>query len=300
MDTEIRNPVLRFVVYGHVVLAVGAAAQVWWVDELLSLHVSPRLIAFAALITFVAYGAMRLLRMNVPDLVGSGVMIWYRLNARLMIALVALCAVGAVAIGWPMRWAIVHALWLPGLVAAAYTLPLSFAGGRPIGLRRIPLLKAFIIAYVWASAVVLLPGMIQLDGDTYLRSDMYWVAAIWCAFFVAIAIAFDVRDLPYDHPSLRTLPQVFGARGAKVIAILMLLPLLWMLVVMVVIGYYPIESGWREPQVEWAHALPAIGLVAVAVLIARADHGRPWWYWSLLLDGSLILLPLLSWIGSLL
>ena len=129
---------------------------------------------------------------------------------------------------------------------------------------------------------------------------MWWVAAIWCAFFVAIAIAFDVRDLPYDHPSLRTLPQVFGARGAKVIAILMLLPVLWMLLVMVVISYYPIESGWRDPRVEWSIALPVIGLVAVAVLIVRANHGRPWWYWSLLLDGSLILLPLLSWIGSLL
>ncbi len=300
MEQEIKNPVLRFVVYGHVVLALGAAAQVWWVDELMSLDASPRLIAFAALITFAAYGAMRLLRMNAPDLTGSAIMGWYRTHARTVLVLVWASALAALIIGWPLRAFIGDALWLPGLLAMAYVLPLKFTGGRPLGLRRIPVLKAFIIAYVWSSLVVIFSSTMELNGEIFRQRDMLWVAAIWCAFFLAIAIAFDVRDLPYDLPSLRTLPQVFGARGAKVIAILMLLPLLWMLIVMVVMSYYPIESGWREPEVEWSFALPVVGLVLIAVMIAWAKPARPWWYWTLLLDGSLVLLPALAWIGGLL
>lgn len=298
MDTEIRNPVLRFVVHGHVVLALGAAAQVWWVSELLRLQASPRLLAFVACGTFSVYGAMRLLRMDLPGLAKSPVMQWYRANKRAMIALVCVSALCAAVIGWPMRSGIIGSLWLPGVLAAAYTLPLSLSRGNPIGLRRIPLLKAFLIGFVWSSVIVLLPAFGDPINTPFINPDIWWMVAIWGAFISAIAIAFDVRDLPFDLPSLRTIPQLFGPIGAKVIAIIMLLPMLWLLLIMAVIGYYPIEPDWRLAEVQWEFVLPAIGLALLAIAIAFAKPGRPWWYWSLLLDGSLIVLPLLTFVGD--
>lgn len=299
MQAEIKNPVLRFVVHGHVVLALGAAAQVWWTDDLLHMHADARLIGFVALAALAAYGTMRLLRMNVPELGGSATMIWYRTHARIMVALVSVSAIAAIALGWPLRGLIVHALWLPGLLAAFYILPMGITRGRPIGLRRIPFLKALIIAFVWASIAVVLPGTFELDGSPFISDDIWWIMSIWLSYFLAIAIAFDIRDLPYDLPSLHTIPQVFGARGAKFMAVLLLVPLLIMLAVMTAIAYYPFEPGWREPGIDLSLALPILGVLYTMVLVVLAGAQRPWWFYELLLDGSLILLPLLSWIGSL-
>lgn len=299
MEREIKNPVLRFLVYGHVWLALGAAAQVWWANEFLNMHADARLIAFVALASLAAYCSMRLLRMNAPGLEHSPIMHWYRINQRVMLVLVGLALVGAVLIGWPFREMIIHALWLPGLLAALYTLPLVLTGGQPMGLRRIPFLKAFVIAFVWAGLAVVLPDTHEYQGDPFFSSDTLWFASIWAGFFFALAIVFDIRDLPHDRPSLRTFPQVFGQRWAKVIAGITLLPMLFMFLVMVTFSYYPIEPGWREPRVDWSLFLPTAGLAFALVLIAKADPKRPWWYWAILLDGLLILLPLLSWIGGL-
>lgn len=300
MLAEIKNPVLRFVVNGHVVLALGAAAQLWWVNEFLYLYAEKRLVGFVALATFAAYGTMRLMRMNVAELAGSPTMVWYRRHARIMSILVGASAVGAGLIGWPMRSTIGHALWLPALLAAFYVLPLGITGGHAIGLRRIPFLKAFIIAFVWASATVILPGTSEREGTPFTSVDVWWFMSIWFGFILSIAIVFDIRDLPYDPPSLRTFPQVFGQRRAKAIAILALLPMLVMLLTMVALAYYPIETGWREPGIDWGILLPAIGLLFTGALIVLADQDRPWWYWALLLDGQLILLPFLFRIGGLL
>ncbi len=299
MQVEIKNPVMRFVVHGHLVLALGAASQVRWVNDLVHMHADGRLIAFVALAVFAAYGSMRLLRMNVPELEGSSTMIWYRAHSRLMVGLAGACAIGAMVIGWPVRSLIFHALWLPGLLAGFYILPLGFTGGRPIGLRRIPFLKGFIIAFVWASVAVVLPGTSVLDGSPFISGDVWWIMSIWLCYFLAIAIAFDIRDLPYDPPALRTIPQVFGARGAKFIAILLLIPLLIMLAVMTAITYYPFETGWREPGIDFSLALPILGVLFTGVLVAVAGAQRPWWLYTVLLDGSLILLPALSWLGGL-
>lgn len=298
MRTGIGNTVLRSMVHGHVLLASGAAAQVWWADELLHLHAGARLIAFAALATFAAYGAMRLLRMDVPGLSGSATMVWYRARARTMALFVGASAIAAAVIGWSSRSLIVHALWLPALLAACYILPVALTRGRPIGLRRVPFLKAFIIAFVWASMAVVLPGS-SLAGDPHIGGVVWWVMSVWCCFFLAIAITFDIRDLPHDMPSLRTVPQVFGARGAKVIALLLLLPILLFFIVSAVFTYHPIEVGWREPGMDLAFALPIPGLLFMGVLIARAGAQRPWWWYEVLLDGSLLLLPLLTWLGGL-
>lgn len=298
MQAEIKNPVLRFVVHGHVLLAFGAAAQVWWTNDLLHLHADARFIGIVALAAFAAYGTMRLLRMNVPELAGSATMIWYRSHARVMVGLVAASAIVAIVIGWPLRSLVVHALWLPGLLVAFYILPMGITRGRPIGLRRIPFLKALIIAFVWASIAVVLPGAFELDGSPFISDEVWWIMSIWLCYFLAIAIAFDIRDLPYDLPSLRTIPQVFGARGAKFVAVLLLVPLLIMLAVMTAVAYYPFEPGWREPGIDLSLVLPILGVVYTMVLVALAAPQRPWWFYELLLDGSLILLPLLSWIGG--
>lgn len=295
---EIKSPVLRFVVHGHLVLAIGAGAQVWWADEVMTMFADARLPWFVGLAVVAVYGAMRLARMHMPGASSSPIMTWYRLNTRVMVAVVVCTALAALIIAWPLRASIIHALWLPAVLSLFYTVPLSLTGGRIIGLRRIPALKAFLIAAVWASVTTLLPATSVVDGVPVIGNDGLWIALVWAGFYLGLAMAFDIRDLPYDLPSLHTFPQVMGVRATRFFAVLALVPLLCTLLLMAIFSYHPIEKGWREPGLDLSLVLPAFGVLLVMVVIVRSAPQRPWWHWSLLLDGSLILLPLLAWIGG--
>jgi hypothetical protein len=290
--TPIANRVLRSMVHGHVLLAFAAALQLAWVGDLFHWQVGVGTLWFAGLLTFSAYGAMRLLRMDSPGAAGSDVMCWYRDHRRAMVVLVVLAGIAALALGWSIGGAVVSVLWLPAIIAATYTLPLGVSKGNPIGLRRLPLLKGFLIAYVWTVLVVVLPN--RLASHELPGPSPWWFASIWFCYFLALTVAFDVRDLPYDLPSLRTLPQVFGPRMAKLLAVLLLVPLGVFLCAALLVGRIAAGGDYDASLL-----LPLAGLVATAGVVAFARPSRPWWYYPVLVDGSMVLLPLLSWLGGL-
>ncbi len=289
--TPIANRVVRSMVHGHVLLSCAAALQLAWVSDLFHWQLPDGAFLFAGLITFSAYGAMRLLRMHAPGASTSDVLRWYSDHRHAMLVLVALAGVASLLLGWYLGPAVVSALWLPALVAASYTLPLAFTKGDPIGLRRLPFLKGFLIAYVWTALVVVLPSRMALDEVA--GTSPWWFASIWFCYFLALAVAFDVRDLPHDLPSLRTLPQVFGPRVAKLLAVVLLLPLGVFLCTALLVGRIAAEGAYDASLL-----LPLVGLFATAGVLAFARPSRPWWYYPVLVDGSMVLLPLLSWLGG--
>jgi hypothetical protein len=158
-------------------------------------------------------------------------------------------------------------------------------------------MKAFIIGFVWACVVVVLPASVDRQDLAPVGHDVWWMVVIWTCYFTAIAIAFDIRDMPHDLPALRTLPQALGPSWAKVLANLLLLPLLLLLLATAAGVSLPIGPGQGNLGAGPSSALPVIGLIGTGLLIAKAEPDRPWWYWEFLLDGSLILLPVLAWIG---
>jgi hypothetical protein len=74
--------------------------------------------------------------------------------------------------------------------------------------------KIFIVALVWAASTVVLPF---LTYDNVLPWDV-WVEFFQRFVFVLILLVpFEIRDLKYDQPELRTLPQRFGVARSKII-----------------------------------------------------------------------------------
>jgi hypothetical protein len=73
-------------------------------------------------------------------------------------------------------------------------------------------LKIFVVALVWAGVTVFIPWS---NTPEVLTFDL------WLTFFQRILVVivctlpFEIRDLPYDASSLKTLPQVFGIKKAK-------------------------------------------------------------------------------------
>ncbi|MFS4416585.1 hypothetical protein [Maribacter sp. 2307ULW6-5] len=104
-------------------------------------------------------------------------------------------------------------LWWPliilGLFSGLYAVPVLPKMGN---MRSWGGLKIFIVALVWTGATVFLP---VLEANVQWSWDVGVMAVERVLFVLVLLLPFEIRDLPYDEPSLQTLPQRFGVRGTK-------------------------------------------------------------------------------------
>lgn len=102
-------------------------------------------------------------------------------------------------------------LFILGGITALYALPVL---PRHKNFRSFSGLKILIVATVWAGATVILPALSQLDIISWIVK----IEALQRFLFVLILLVpFEIRDLKYDNPELKTLPQRVGVKGAKII-----------------------------------------------------------------------------------
>lgn len=286
MSPGIRAPWLQWSVYGHLWLALCIAAQAAWTARFVRGAGDIGILAAAvALGTFAAYGAMRLVRARDLAVQGSAHLQWTRARRRFLLPAVALAAAAA---WWCLR-PFPHDMrsWcaLIAAIAGLYVLPLRTGDGAVAGLRRIPLLKSPLIALAAALTVVALPMQLGMDAPSAL--DVWLNTCMRMPLLLAVAITFDLRDLPVDPPGLHTLPQVFGARGARMLAIvLVLMAALFDHVFLRNLGYD--MAAWTV----------LAGHAVALVLIAAATPRRGPLYYGLALDGVLLLVPLCGWLGT--
>tara|TARA_R110002020_G_scaffold137434_2_gene306538 strand:+ start:74889 stop:75713 length:825 start_codon:yes stop_codon:yes gene_type:complete len=77
--------------------------------------------------------------------------------------------------------------------------------------------KIFVVAMVWSGTTVHLPvisGKLALDWDVWVLAFQRFVLVL------VLLLPFEVRDLKYDLPDLRTLPQRFGMDKVKIFGVL--------------------------------------------------------------------------------
>lgn len=285
---NIRNPILQWLIYGHLWLAFAVVAQIQWTG--LFLHEAPDLWRYsiaAALGTFAGYATMRLARVRGPEVERYPNLSWYRTNRVLITVLVGLSAIAAFVMMWPL-WSILWK-WLVPVMALAffYVTPFTSASGRSVGLRSIPFLKVLLIPVLWVVVVVAIP--IRLDLEAHSSLTIATFACMRIPLILALAIAFDIRDTATDDPALRTVPLVFGLRGAKSIALFLLIcSALFEVIFLRGLGY--LAASWTI----------LFGYVLAAFLIVRAKPVRDPIYYALYIDGVMVLIPLCVWIGTML
>jgi 4-hydroxybenzoate polyprenyltransferase len=181
---------------------------------------------------------------------------------------------------WTFRmahfWLLVHL----GLISMLYSLPVVPGRNKWVLLRNIPLLKVFLIAYVWACVTVWLP---LLGAGWDIRSTEGWyLFAQRFLFILPLTIIFDIRDVDKDQASATlTLPRLIGVAPAKVTAGLILLAYL---------ALVTLTQGGSQRL-----ALIVCGLWYGAV-IGLARKSRSEYFYALAADGILVLPMLLLWL----
>jgi hypothetical protein len=148
----------------------------------------------------------------------------------------------------------------------------------------------------WSLVTVGLP--VAIEGAQESDGRAGWLLALQFTFFLALAIVFDLRDSTLDPRTLRTIPQVLGPRLANALAALLLLYPLSMHLLLASLSRAMDEPG-ITPTPAWEDLFGALGYLVTLVVVVRSRPDRGPLYFGLLLDGVLVLVPLLWWLGPL-
>jgi hypothetical protein len=105
-----------------------------------------------------------------------------------------------------------------GLISTLYNVPEKTKSRIHFPFRSIPILKIFLIAYVWASMSSFLPVLIA--DEQIITSQKLLVFLAHSMFIIAITLPFDIRDFRIDHKNnLITFPHLIGIKLTKLLAI---------------------------------------------------------------------------------
>lgn len=155
-----------------------------------------------------------------------------------------------------------------GLISLLYNIPDRFAKTRFRSIRSVPLIKVFLIAYVWAAIGAWYPVLLSEP----LKESFLLLFVLFFMFILAITLPFDIRDYHSDkRASLLTVPGVLGICFTKGLAIIL------------GIGYgIGLEFFFGQTF------LALVITVAIILLIVFSSEKRADWYYTGLIDSLII------------
>ena len=196
---------------------------------------------------------------------------WVKQNKRILIILSFLFGVGALYFLAQLNGLSLYAvgtLFVACIISALYVLKI-----KSRTLREFPHLKSHLIAFSWMAVIVLFPSI--NEGKV---SSLILVAPAHYLYTLALTIPFDIRDLKYDHPSQKTIPQVLGVLWAKLVA------------VGLVVGF-AVLMLFSYPQLSWNYVF-YIAVAVQVLLLSLMNENRPDYYCAGLIDGGIALMGL--------
>ncbi|MBC5993880.1 UbiA prenyltransferase family protein [Pontibacter cellulosilyticus] len=199
---------------------------------------------------------------------------WWQRNKKLLAIVGAVSIAGAAGVYLYFdlsinMWVILHL----AVISVGYTVPVVYKSKRVRPLRKIPLLKVFLIAYVWAVVTAMFP---LLDaGVEVMDQDALFLLLRRFLFILALALLFDIRDYAYDRSkNTLTIPGLIGVRYTKLLSLVLLV---------LYVGLAMVSEGGEVQR-----ALMASALIAAGVVIFSDEH-KPRIYYALLADGAMLL-----------
>ncbi|WP_181306690.1 UbiA family prenyltransferase [Rufibacter sp. XAAS-G3-1] len=273
---------LDFILYSNLFISLCAAVLVLETYLLSGIPVSLRLAGIVFFATLFVYNADSLVpykfNQNVP--LGSR-MKWVKANRLELIFISLASALCTIFLYWTAIfelnfWFLLHLM----VVAGLYSVPVVPEGERYIPLRDIPLLKVFLIAYVWSAITVQLPLM-EVDHDLF-ASDSLILFLRRFLFLFSLTLVFDIRDVHKDKLTQTvTFPTKWGVQNTKRLALVILLL------------YALLVPAGTAPHLRIALGAAGIG---AALVVWNAHEYRSQYYFMVLADGMMLLQFLLVWL----
>ena len=275
---------LRYVLFSNLFIAVCAFGLVWQTYLLLQVPVRIWEAVLAFLATFFIYNLDGLLPYKFNQNVAfSERKSWVVQHRKPLLVLVCVSGLAAVSLFfWYVQvshiWFIAHLVAI-SLLYSSQIIPRK--NGASIPLRNLPLVKVFLIAYVWSCVTVLL--LLLSVGLPFFSTEVDILFIRRFSFLFALTLLFDIRDYVKDKvTNTLTFPGLVGVRNTKVFSI-------GLLVLFSVLTW----------QTETGPALQALELsaIAAAFVVLFSHEKRNDYYFLILADGMMLLQSLLVYIA---
>jgi 4-hydroxybenzoate polyprenyltransferase len=281
---------LDFLLFSNLFIAFCAAAQGLVTYYLLKLPADKYVLVFIFFSTLLVYNlSMLLSKPKEPQKSPFKRVRWIFSHHRLIISitLIAFLCIIPLALLY-LSWQAKLLMGFVGIIAFAYNLPFLSINQKKIGLRNLPGIKLFLIAFVWSVSCVLLP-IIELEnnyGISIPLSETLLLVAKRFLFVCAITIPFDIRDLFQDKLyELKTIPVILGEKKA------------WIFCQALLIAYLILLFLFAKEL-----SLDVIGLALTIFLtgwlIFKSNLKRNEYYYFFFLDGTMLLQCVILWAFS--
>ena len=166
-----------------------------------------------------------------------------------------------------------------GFISLGYVLPILGRGKR---FRDVHYIKIFMIAITWAWVTVVLPA---LDSGYLWDTDLFLLVIERAFFIFGITLPFDIRDFHIDaHTGVKTIPSYVGVLKTKQLALIFLL-------LAIIPSFFTIGN---------VHSVGSflgfcIAILLTSIMVWKADRFQHDYYFTGLVDGSMVLQFLLVW-----
>jgi len=153
-----------------------------------------------------------------------------------------------------------------------YVLPQNIS--KKINLRNLPAVKIFVIALSWAGITVVFP----LFQYNIFSSTVFLFFMRQFLFVVVLTLPFDIRDVPYDAKSIKTLPIWLGVKKAKILGLVLL------------VLFFAVQLLLIKSPINWQDYITVFFL---ALLLLKASTNQNKYYSAFWVEGIPILWLLL-------
>jgi hypothetical protein len=261
------------ITYSNLWISLGSiffAIQFYWI---FSISVDYYLLGFIFSSTFLTYNFQRFVKVENGQLIKGPRYLWmrkhfffFKLSLYFSVFLVFFFFLH-------LHKSTYSVICFSGIVSLFYVAKIPIKRGGT-NLRDIPGLKIFLIGIVWMLTAVYIPAL-QADLTIDFRTHLWALASYF--YIIAITIPFDIRDVELDEANKKTIPQFLGLRRAKQIGIGLIIFYFILLCILIEILFLPFSF---------------VGIMITIGLIMNSKPTNNELYYSLLIDGLLILQPL--------
>ncbi|MGB0177555.1 MAG: hypothetical protein ACPF9D_10340 [Owenweeksia sp.] len=272
--------ILRFIVYSNVWVGMAVMAFAWLTLHELGRESFPYLL-FTFFFTVATYNYMRLVQIrSYSGEHGLNQKFWLKQHViQAVFFTVVFSFLGAWFYLELFSWRLVALTALPAVISFFYPLSFRHPFRSFTSLRAVPGLKVLLIAGSWAYITQLVPVIYWQGPET---GD--WVEfGLRSLFIVALIIPFDIRDMHMDDRNMRTIPQIFGVKRSKQLALFMIF----------------IYAGWKALEIANGHIelyeglAWILGLFYAGFLIFRMHPARSELYCGFWVEGTPILIAVI-------
>ena len=267
---------LAFIVYSNLWISAGASSFALLFYSLTDTQTSALILWFLFFSTLLTYTYQRFEKIRKNERTTGPRMEWMIRNKNLVYLLLVIGVIGTGVTGIQLSFKSLIYLLIMGLISFFYVFKIGH-----YNLRDLPLLKILLIGLVWAGSCFAIP---YFELDVSSTFNMFYLSIAGALYIIAITIPFDIRDVEVDEKTKYTIPQIFGPKVSRIIA----------LVFLATSCYLFYESKVAINLGFW------IGISITGILIAFSTKNRKELFFSFGVDGLLIILGLTTYLFKIL